>query len=442
MDADKLADMSERIVSEAVRKGADDAIVNGISSDTRQIRFSENRIDIFNNWKDASFHLFLSKRKRVVATTIKGNDNYREAVRRAIDTADKSEPNDDYFGIASSTTAKNYISAERPVSDSALSGFAHDALDTAIGNGATSSSGSLYASAYMRNVASSTGIRRLESAVSYYLSIRCFNGEESSGHSVISSLGSRTFRPAKAAVKAATIASRAGRPGSCEEGKYDTVLDPMVVATLVSHVGGMASAYGVISGFSCYAGKIGKRVASEHVTVEDDPERKLYGFRRFDDEGAGTRRTRIVSEGILKTYLHNTSTAKKFRARNTANAGLIEPEAFMLSFAAGDRTQEELTGELRDGLYINNVWYTRYKSYARGDFSTIPRDAILRIKKGEIVGSVRGIRITENLIGLMKRVSAASREREHLSWWGESFTPSTVPYITVKKLNVTRSSDT
>ena len=79
LNADNLADISERMVSEAVRAGADDVIVSGISSDTRQIRFSENRIDIFNNWKDTSFHLFLVRQKRVVATTIKGNDDYREA---------------------------------------------------------------------------------------------------------------------------------------------------------------------------------------------------------------------------------------------------------------------------------------------------------------------------------------------------------------------------
>ncbi|MBX8636056.1 MAG: TldD/PmbA family protein [Thermoplasmata archaeon] len=441
LNADNLADISERIVSEAVRAGADDAIVSGINSDTRQIRFSENRIDIFNNWNDTSFHLFLARQKRVVATTIKGNDDYREAVRRAIETAGNSEPSSDYFGIAKSTKARNYASSESPVSDATLSGFAHDAINAAVRDGSSSCSGSLYGSFYTRCVASSSGINRKERAGSYYLSIRCFAGEEASGHSVISSLRSRGFHPERAAEKAAMIASSAGKPGSCEEGKYDTILDPMVVATLTSHVGMMASAYQVVSGFSCLGGKIGRHIASESVTIEDDAERKLYGFRRFDDEGVETRKTKIISRGVLKSYLHNTSTSKKFGVRNTANAGLIEPEAFMLSFDGGDRTREEMIRELKDGLYINNVWYTRYKSYARGDFSTIPRDAILRVKNGEIVGSVKGIRITENLIGLMKRVSAASREREHLSWWGESFTPSTVPYITVKKLNVTRSSD-
>ncbi len=441
LNADNLADISERIVSEAVRAGADDVIVNSISSDTRQIRFSENRIDIFNNWKDTSFHLFLAKQKRVVATTIKGNDDYRESVRRAISTASNSEPSGDYSGIAKVTKARNYFSSERPVSDGALSNFAHDAIDMATKNGSTACSGSLYASFYNRCVVSSAGISRKESAGSYYLSIRCFRGEQASGHSVISSLSSRDFRPRKAAAKAAMIATSAREPVSCEEGKYDTILDPMVVATLASHMGLMASAYQVISGFSCLSGKIGKRVASDSVTLEDNAARRLYGFRRFDDEGVDIRQTKIISDGILKTYLHNTSTSRKFGTRNTANAGLIEPEAFMLSFSAGDRKLDEMTGELKDGLYMNNVWYTRYKSYARGDFSTIPRDAILRIRKGEIIGSVKGIRITENLIGLMKRVSAATREREHLSWWGESFTPSTVPYISVKKLNVTKSSD-
>ncbi len=442
LNSEDLANFSEKIVSESVTAGADDVIVNGISSDTRQIRFSENRLDIFNNWKDTSFHLFLSKKKRVVSTTIKGNDDYRESVRRAIGTANNSEPSEDYLGIAGSSKARSYISSEKPVSDRALSGFAHTAIDTALKNGATSCSGSLYGSFYIRCTASSTGITKKEGSGSYYLSIRCFDGEDASGHSVISSLSGSDFHPERAAAKAAIIASGASKPVACEEGRYDTILDPMVVATLTSQVGLMASAYQVISGFSCLGGKIGKRVASDAVSIEDDPERKLYGFRRFDDEGVATGKTRIITDGVLKTYLHNTSTSKKFGTRTTGNAGLIAPEAFMLSFAGGNQSRDEMIGEIRNGLYINNVWYTRYKSYVKGDFSTIPRDAILRIKNGEIVGAVKGIRITENLVGLLKRVSAASKEREHLSWWGESFTPSTVPYVSVKRLNVTRSSDT
>jgi PmbA protein len=204
----------------------------------------------------------------------------------------------------------------------------------------------------------------------------------------------------------------------------------------------MSSAFNVLGGFSCFAGKIGRKVASDSVTIEDDATRTLGGKRYFDDEGVAVRKTVLVSRGVLKGFLHNTSTARKFRKRTTGNAGLVSPGAFSLSMNGGSESHEKMIEELRDGLYINNVWYTRYQNRKIGNFSTIPRDAILRVRKGEIVGSVRDIRITENLIKLLQKVDSVSKEREHINWWLESYTPSTVPYLLVRNLNITRSADT
>ncbi|MBX8631247.1 MAG: TldD/PmbA family protein [Thermoplasmata archaeon] len=441
MEASQISGISESIVDEALRSGADDVAVNGLSAITRQVRFSENEIDIFNSWEQTYFQLFLVKQRKVVSTTIKGTKDYRDTIKRAIETADRSEPSEDYSGIASKSSARNYSTRERRVSDSILSGYVREGIDAAISNGGKKSAGSLYNTFYSRAVVTSAGIKHHETGATYYFSIRCFADDIRSGHAVTSSLKRTDFRPEDAAVKASTLASAVPAPTAGEEGRFDTVLDPMVVAALVSQVGSMASAYSVMSGFSCLAGKIGKYVAAPAVNIEDDATRRMYGFRAFDDEGVATRKTRIVANGRLKSYLHNTSTAKKFRTRTTGNAGLISPEPFMLSMGAGRSSRKEMISELRDGLYINNTWYTRYSNYAEGNFSTIPRDAIYRIKRGEITGGWRDIRISENLISLFKRIVDISLEREHLNWWGESQTPCTVPYVTVRKLNITRSSD-
>ncbi len=441
METESVEGIAEKIMGEALRQDFSDVIVNAVSGDTRQIRFSENNIDIFNRWTETNFQLFLVREKKVVATTAKGIADYREVLENARKTADVSTPNEEYAGIARSTSARNCYTKERKAPDADLSGLVHDSINSAAGNGSTGCAGSLYNTFYTRFLITSSGIKRRESSASYYFSIRCFAGDGASGHSVVTSLSRSKFRPEKAALKASALARAALNPTEGQEGRFDTVLDPMVVAVLASQVGNMASAYAVISGFSCFAGKIGRKVASPLVTIEDDATRRLYGFRAFDDEGVAVRRTPIIKGGVLKSYLHNTSTAKKFGTRSTGNAGLIAPESLMLSMKEGKSTQDDMIGDVRNGLYINNTWYTRYSNYARGDFSTIPRDAIFLIRRGEIAGSVRGIRVTENLISLMQRISDISREREHLSWWGESETPSTVPYAAVRRLNVTRSSD-
>lgn len=431
---------AEEILEYTLSRGADDAVVNAYDEDVRQVRFSESRMDIFNRWMERHFVLFLAKDNRVVATTIKGEDSYRHMVDGAIETALKSPPSQDYRGIAERSRARSAVRRAEEIKDSTLSSFVAQAVDAAARNGA-SSAGSLYHSSYRRYLTTSNGIRKKEAASSLYFSIRCFADEDASGHAVTSSMKLSDFRPEEAAEKAAGLSKMARGAVKGEEGKYDTVLDPMVTAVLTSQIAEMDSAYAVIAGFSCLKGKVGKRVASEKFSMFDDATRPLLGWRAFDDEGVRTQRTAIISRGILKTYLHNTSTARKFKTRSTGNAGLISPTAFSVSLEAGKRGYEDIMSEIRNGLYINNVWYTRYQNYATGNFSTIPRDAILKIKNGEFAGAVRDLRITENLLRVMKNVKELSSEREHVTWWLESSIPSTVPYILVSGLNLTRSSD-
>jgi PmbA protein len=108
--------------------------------------------------------------------------------------------------------------------------------------------------------------------------------------------------------------------------------------------------------------------------------------------------------------------------------------------AKGDQTVDELIEDVRDGLYMNNTWYTRFQNYSTGDFSTIPRDAILQIKNGEIVGSVKNIRVSDNLMRFWKNVDAVSKSPEEIYWWDEAAPPADLPAARARKMTITRSS--
>ena len=107
------------------------------------------------------------------------------------------------------------------------------------------------------------------------------------------------------------------------EGKYDVVFDPLFVGSLLGMWGSMASAYYVMVQLSIFVDKIGKKVASEIVTLRDVPAAYSMSNRVFDDEGVPTRENVIIEKGVLKTYLHNTSTAKIFKTETTGNAGIV-----------------------------------------------------------------------------------------------------------------------
>lgn len=71
---------------------------------------------------------------------------------------------------------------------------------------------------------------------------------------------------------------------------------------------------------SVYSGRINEKVASELITVVDDA--TLAGKRgsfTFDDEGNPAQRTILIENGVLKCYLTDRSTAKRYGLAATGN---------------------------------------------------------------------------------------------------------------------------
>src|SRR5437773_878673 len=229
-------------------------------------------------------------------------------------------------------------------------------------------------------------------------------------------------------------------PKPAKAGRYTVLFDPLIFGSLTDQVGGRLSAWAVLAGLSPFGKKIGKRVASSQLTLYDDGSADSIARKRFDAEGVPTRRNLLVNKGILKTYLHNTSTAKKFKTKTTGSAGLVAPDSHAVFVKPGDRSRDEIFSEVKDGLWLTNTWYTRYQSYVTGDLSTIPRDGIFHIRNGDVVEAWKDIRVTDNLLHLMKNIVALSDEAEQMMWWGEVSVPNFVPYALIKDVGITTSN--
>ncbi len=100
---------------------------------------------------------------------------------------------------------------------------------------------------------------------------------------------------------------------------------------------------------------------------------------------------------------------------------------------------DELLSEMGDGLYITNTWYTRYQNYSTGDFSTIPRDGMFLVEKGEITTPIREIRISDNMLGILSRVSGVGSDSQQIHWW-ETEHPTFTPHVRVDGVTITRST--
>src|SRR5271167_4998166 len=99
------------------------------------------------------------------------------------------------------------------------------------------------------------------------------------------------------------------------------VLDPMVATSMLEHIFEGINGDSIYRGASFLAGKLGQKIAGDGVNVIDDGTiRGGFGTSPFDGEGVPSRRTIVIENGVLKSYLLNTYTAKKLGLQTTGNA--------------------------------------------------------------------------------------------------------------------------
>ena len=106
-----------------------------------------------------------------------------------------------------------------------------------------------------------------------------------------------------------------------ETQKVPVVFEPRTARSLLDNIFDAVHGGAVYRNESFLAGKLGERVASEKLTVIDDGTIPgLFGTSPFDDEGVPTRRTVVIENGVLRSYLLNTYTARKLGLHTTGNA--------------------------------------------------------------------------------------------------------------------------
>ena len=197
--------------------------------------------------------------------------------------------------------------------------------------------------------------------------------------------------------------------------RVPVVFDPMVATSILEHIFEGINGDSVYRGASFLAGKLGEKIAGDNVTVIDDGTIPGgFGTSPFDGEGIPTRRTVVIENGVLKSYLLNTYTAKKLGLQTTANAsrGLagtpgIGPGNYFLQ--PGQKSAKELIAGIKEGLYVTE-FLGQGVNLVTGDYS---RGASgLWISNGELGYPVEEITVAGNLKDLFFNVSEIASDLE------------------------------
>lgn len=199
-----------------------------------------------------------------------------------------------------------------------------------------------------------------------------------------------------------------------ESGEYRVLLRNDVAADLLRAFTPMFSADNVQKGLSLLNGKLSSVIASENVSIVDDPFIQ-DNPRAFDDEGVPSVVTEVVSNGVLTSFLHNLKTALKDGVKSTSNAGRsgvsapvdIAPSNFYI--VKGEKSYNELVSELGSGLIITELSGMHAGlNPVSGDFSLIAKG--LLVEGGNVIRSVDQITCAGNFLKLLNGIIAVGSD--------------------------------
>ncbi|MEM3507600.1 MAG: TldD/PmbA family protein [Candidatus Bathyarchaeia archaeon] len=441
----KLEEISRFIVNEGIKLGADDVASISYLKKESMVRFSNNQVTVVKNWKLIGADIFIGIDRRIAISSLEeiSKGAIKETLKNLIKIAKLSKQNENYTGLPKGPFyyRENETKYEYTSIDYNLIDYVESSINEALLNGAKRVAGTLTAKSIDIFLETSGGASGKDRIKSIEIVVRAFMNDDASGQGISCSKDKKGFDPVKASLEATEIAKLALNPVNVKPNKYDVILGPCVFANLMNEVMASASAFNVDAGLSFFSEKLGSKVANEKFNLIDDPTLPDgLNSRIFDDEGIPTKRTIVIENGILKTYLHNSMSAKKFKTSTTGNAGWIVPTPWNIVVEKGEFSKEELFKTLKNGLYLTNNWYTRFHNYMNGDFSTICRDGAFEVVDGEITQSLKGVRISDNMLRLLKNIYAISKEKYWIKWW-EVPIPVLAPFVLIKNVNITTALD-
>ncbi|GAQ95060.1 TldD protein [Thermodesulfovibrio aggregans] len=215
------------------------------------------------------------------------------------------------------------------------------------------------------------------------------NGIIQTGYEAVGGLkGTELFEeisPEDIALKAAKRALMMLKARRIQGGRMPVVISSEAGGTMIHEaVGHGLEADLVQEGLSVYSEKIGEKIASELITVVDDPTLpNMRGSYVFDDEGTPSQKTILIEKGVLVNYLYDRYTALKEGKPSTGNGRRQSYEHYPIPrmsntfIAPGKHSPEEIIRSVDKGLFV--------KKMGGGQVNTVNGEFVFEVQEGYLI---------------------------------------------------------
>lgn len=192
------------------------------------------------------------------------------------------------------------------------------------------------------------------------------------------------------------------------------LLPPEGGAQLARSLGTFFTGQNIESGLKPLLDRVGTKLASDAVTLVDDPRRRGgLNSRPWDDEGTPAATTTLIENGVFQAFLHTRRTAAAFGGVPGAAA---RAEAWDRPVAAptnvylapGPHSRSDLLRNLRDGFEGTGLVQRGRIDSGTGKFTTALYGWWVR--NGERVRPAAGVNVSSDVFRLLRRIRAAASD--------------------------------
>jgi PmbA protein len=189
------------------------------------------------------------------------------------------------------------------------------------------------------------------------------------------------------------------------------IFENRLAASLMGPLVGAISGPSIARGTSFLKDKLGQKIFAKGVNIVDEPHRpRGLGSSPFDDEGVANRRTALIEDGVLTTWLLNSASARQLGLTTTGHAsrGLAGPPGVSpsnLTFQPGELDQQALIRQAGKGVLVTSMFGPSLNGNT-GDWSV--GCSGFWFENGEIAFPVTEITVAGNLLDVFARVVPGS----------------------------------
>ncbi|MBS7627638.1 TldD/PmbA family protein, partial [Candidatus Bathyarchaeota archaeon] len=251
--------------------------------------------------------------------------------------------------------------------------------------------------------------------ISAYIAPTYRDGEDvgsSYEYDVSRSLADMDFE--KIGATAAKKAIEQFRSRRIEGGNLPVVLSPDTTQSLCGALLAASSGEEAAKARTFAYNLLGRQIAPASFEIKDDGTIPgAISSSTYDGEGVPSRPLKVVSQGVLVSFLHNSYSAGIMGVKTTGHAkrmgygGYVGAGPTNVMVKPGDGTMDEMIEEIQKGILISRASLT--PNMVSGELSSTIDEGFL-IERGERAHPVKNLMIGGHIVEILKRIELISKE--------------------------------